>query len=132
DSDGDGLPDSVELLGDCDDDNLPNFIDPFDFCDEEEVPSDRIIPEGFSPNDDGVGDEWVLQGFDGFPMSSVRIYNRWGNIVYSADDWDYAWDGYSAGPYLVDTELLPMGTYFYFIEFEKGAFPIRGFVFLKR
>ncbi|MEO0405011.1 MAG: gliding motility-associated C-terminal domain-containing protein, partial [Bacteroidota bacterium] len=133
DSDGDGYLDENELLEDCDDDGVPNYLDSFDFCPEDEVFIPTVIPEGFSPNDDGVGDVWTLTGFDDFPVAHIRIYNRWGNLIYSMNDWDFKWDGKSnKEENMVDKELLPMGTYYYFIEFEPGALPRRGFVFLMR
>jgi gliding motility-associated-like protein len=52
------------------------------------------IPESFTPDNDGLNDTWHLKGLgiskDGF---SVNIYTRWGNLVYSSTDPDFAWNG---------------------------------------
>lgn len=131
DSDGDGLLDEIELLDDCDDDNIPTYIDPFDWCDEELPPDSINIPQGFSPNNDGVGDLWLVTGYNDH-LCEIRIYNRWGNIVFTDNNWSYEWNGKANGPQMADEEPLPMGTYYYIMEFDRGVLPISGFVFLKR
>lgn len=52
---------------------------------------DIKIPDAFSPNGDGVNDEFII-----FPLSStiedIKIYNRWGEVVFSAKG-NAAWNG---------------------------------------
>ena len=55
--------------------------------------SSLIIPEGFSPNDDGVADYWIIQGLDLFTNNEISIYNRWGNLVYEASPYRNDWKG---------------------------------------
>jgi gliding motility-associated-like protein len=52
------------------------------------------IPESFTPDNDGLNDTWHIKGLgiskEGF---SIYIYTRWGNLVYSSNDPDFAWNG---------------------------------------
>lgn len=57
------------------------------------------IPNIFSPNGDGINDAWLLSaGEDVKEIQSLAIFDRWGNLVYSAEkflpnDLARAWDG---------------------------------------
>jgi gliding motility-associated-like protein len=74
------------------------------------------IPEGFSPNNDGINDTFVIQGRNGRPVV-LRIYNRWGNLVYENLNYQDDWNGTSNIGIRVG-EQLPDGTYFYTAEFK--------------
>lgn len=53
-----------------------------------------FVPNVFSPNEDGVDDTLVLNGdTDSFEEFSFTIYNRWGEIVFTANSLMVAWDG---------------------------------------
>jgi len=59
------------------------------------------VPNAFSPNADGVNDEFCLQGWT--PCNEefmVVIYNRWGEKVYESKDPNFCWDGYFRGSVL--------------------------------
>ena len=71
------------------------------------------IPEGFSPNNDGIDDTWVIRRPMGTKVS-VWIINRWGNEVYKNLDYKNDWNGKSAGNIL--GEDLPEGTYYYIVH----------------
>ncbi|MHB1197720.1 MAG: Calx-beta domain-containing protein [Lutibacter sp.] len=102
--------------------------------------AELIIPEGFSPNDDGVHDEFDVEGLSNlYPDFKMVIYNRWGIIVYdythngnplSEPIW---WDGYSRGRMTLGNGPAPVGTYFYTLYFNKdSAKPRAGFLYLNR
>lgn len=52
---------------------------------------DIIIPNVFSPNNDGENDHFVIQGILG-TINKVRIFNRWGQIVFEASNYNNNWD----------------------------------------
>lgn len=90
------------------------------------------VPQGFSPNGDGVADFWVVQGLlEGHPNHKVQIYNRWGNLVYSAGPYNNDWNGSSESG-LNSGEPLPVGTYYYMIEFGDDTEDKKGYVYLNR
>ena len=75
-----------------------------------------FIPNVFTPNGDNQFDTWGIENRDAFGQLGVKIYNRWGGLVYSSEEWDNAWEGHNN-----DGDVLPVGTYFYIIElFESG------------
>jgi gliding motility-associated-like protein len=78
----------------------------------EEV-STYYMPNVFTPNGDGINDYF---GPVGFGISDenyeMRIFNRWGELIYKASSASAAWDGRTpAGP-------VAEGVYVYVIEFN--------------
>lgn len=66
------------------------------------------VPSAFSPNNDGVNDEFRVIGGENIESVSLIVYNRWGERVFESNDLSIGWNGtYKA----VDCE---MGTYVYF------------------
>ncbi|MCB0757951.1 MAG: choice-of-anchor L domain-containing protein [Flavobacteriales bacterium] len=63
---------------------------------------DIVIPNVISPNGDGHNDTWVINGL-AKSGSSVKVFNRWGNMVYETANYGNNWKGIG----------LPDGTYFY-------------------
>ena len=52
------------------------------------------IPRAFTPNEDGLNDVFLPKATglspEGFEM---QIYDRWGELIFSSNDWDKGWDG---------------------------------------
>lgn len=73
-----------------------------------------IIPTAFTPDNDLANDYWEIVDLDEvYPNNIVRIYNRWGNLLYESNEGNYAanpWDGKFNG------NDLPVGSYYYIIE----------------
>jgi gliding motility-associated-like protein/uncharacterized repeat protein (TIGR01451 family) len=92
-----------------------------------------FVPEGISPNNDGLNDKWVITGLAQYPNHKVIILNRWGDKVYEASPYLNDWDGTNMYGVSVGNNNLPEGTYFYIIETgEPGVKPIKGYIYLKR
>lgn len=90
------------------------------------------IPEGFSPNNDGVNDVFVIRGLEEFPDNEISILNRWGNVVYKKKGYNSSWDGTANQGLSFGGDQLPEGTYFYILELGKGVQPVKGFIYLNR
>lgn len=78
-----------------------------------------FIPNVFSPNEDGNNDRFEIKAFANSVRSinSFRIFNRWGDQVFSGDhiligDLSRFWDGKSNG------RIVPDGVYTFIIEIE--------------
>ena len=84
------------------------------------------IPSGFTPNNDNAHDEWVIYGLSDFPDVLVKVYNRWGQELFSSSGYDFPWDGKHNG---VD---LPTATYYYVIELNESDKVFNGTVTIKR
>ena len=56
------------------------------------------VPNSFTPNGDGVNDFFFVQG-EGIDLTGYEllIYDRWGNLIFEAEDANRAWDGKVAG-----------------------------------
>ncbi len=94
-----------------------------------------IVPEGFSPNGDGIYDVLIIPGIEEYPTNKVRIFNRWGNPVYEMSPYNNdinAWDGTSNLGISVGGSDLAEGTFFYIIDLDDGSKAIKGFIYLKR
>jgi gliding motility-associated-like protein len=93
---------------------------------------DFFIPEGFSPNNDGVNDLFVIRGIQNYPNNSFLIYNRWGNKVFEAKPYQNNWDGKSDFGLILSGDELPIGTYFYLLDLGIGSDVIKGTIYLNR
>jgi gliding motility-associated-like protein/uncharacterized repeat protein (TIGR01451 family) len=87
--------------------------------------TDLIIPNVFTPNNDGKNDVFKISGLESFPGSQLIVINRWGNEVYKSEDYLNNWDGSG----------LAEGTYYYILnrrERNGGFTTFKGWVLLKR
>lgn len=85
------------------------------------------IPDAFSPNGDGINDEWNIKGIEFYPNALVTIYNRWGRLVWkSGKGYPVPWNGKSKG------EDLPVDSYHYYLELHNGRKPVIGTVTIVR
>lgn len=75
------------------------------------------VPQGFSPNGDGINDKFVIHNTGGRRLS-LEIYNRWGNRVYKSDDYKNDWGG-EAVEGISTASGVPDGTYYYVIIIDK-------------
>ena len=53
---------------------------------------DIFIPNAFSPNDDNENDEFLIRG-KVLESLELKIYNRWGEMVFETNDLKKTWDG---------------------------------------
>jgi gliding motility-associated-like protein/uncharacterized repeat protein (TIGR01451 family) len=96
-------------------------------------PTDFFIPQGFSPNGDGINDLFVIRGIEIFPANSIQIYNRWGNKVFDASPYRNTWDGKANNGLIIgDGDRLPIGTYFYLLNLGDNSDVIKGTIYLNR
>jgi gliding motility-associated-like protein len=93
---------------------------------EEVCPPTLYIPDAFSPNADGLNDEWKIFGSYWSNMR-IRVYNAWGQLVWYANYRDENdnpkwWDGTHNGKY------VPTGVYLYELTFTPKNAPSRTLV----
>lgn len=87
------------------------------------------MPEAFTPNNDGKNDIAYVRGWGIREFVEVKIYNRWGQLVFESDDMAKGWDGTFNG------EPQSMDTYAYTIKAigmdDKEIF-VKGYISLLR
>lgn len=118
DSDGNGIPDYLEA----------NSAEP-----------DLEVFNVVTPNGDGIHDVLAIRGLENYPNNTIKIYNRWGVLVYSTRGYNSqgnVFDGTSQGRATIDQDnKLPVGTYFYILEYEDPASTLRtlnGYIYLNK
>lgn len=96
---------------------------------------DITIPDGFSPNDDGINDTFeIVNLLELYPNYSIEIYNRYGNLLFKGNAQVGFWNGTvnQSGPNF-GNGVVPSGVYFYILNFNDGErAPIQGRVYLNK
>jgi gliding motility-associated-like protein len=94
-----------------------------------------IVPlKGFSPDGDGINDFWLIQGIEAFPDNEIKVFNRWGNVVFETRNYDNSevtWRGESNGGLVIGGKEVVESTY-YFIIRVSSLQPITGYVIVKK
>lgn len=86
-----------------------------------------FIPNAFTPNGDGVHDVWEITGLERYGNDVVvRIFNRWGNVVYEDKGYAFRWDGTKNGT------AMPVATYYYVVELPGDEKPLTGYILLSK
>ena len=80
------------------------------------------VPNAFSPNGDGINDNWVIKYLESYPGATIDVYNRYGQPVFKSIGYDKPWDGKYNG------NELPIATYYYVINPKNGRKIITGSV----
>jgi gliding motility-associated-like protein len=82
-----------------------------------------FIPEGFSPNGDGINDRFVIQRLPTGVTVQLEIFNRWGHSVYRNNNYQNDWDGTANQGTTVggNGTVLPEGTYYYQVRLSNGT-----------
>ena len=76
------------------------------------------VPNAISPNGDGLNDKLDIFSDCDLQELDLKVFNRWGNLVYTNSGSDVTWDGYRDG------SLSDAGVYVYQIQYtvqELGA-----------
>lgn len=76
-----------------------------------------VAPNAFSPNGNGVNDDFFVFPNDYVEQFEILIYTRWGELVYRSNTQDFRWNGVYKGA------LLPPGTYAYIMKFSSSLAP---------
>ena len=92
-----------------------------------------------SPGDDGINDYFKVAGIEKYPNNTVKIFNRWGVLVYETKGYglgDRLFMGISEGRITITkNQKLPSGTYFYVIDFDgenPGRERYTGYLYINR
>ncbi|WP_170110339.1 gliding motility-associated C-terminal domain-containing protein [Flavilitoribacter nigricans] len=80
-------------------------------------PCTYYIPNAFSPNGDGVNDQFQAFATCAFTSYDLQIFNRWGELLHRSQTPEDGWDGRSRG------RLLEQGMYMYALKYSWEVKP---------
>ncbi len=73
------------------------------------IASDPIfVVSGFTPNGDGKNDYFAIKGLENYKFNEIKIFNRWGKVVYTTVGYKNDWAGNG----------LEMDTYMYMLKLK--------------
>lgn len=76
---------------------------------------DIYIPNTFTPNSDGINDTWIIEGLDNDPTSDVRVFTRYGVLIFEDKGHSTTWNGEYRG------KKLPAGVYYYIVTAKNDT-----------
>lgn len=82
------------------------------------------IPNAFTPNGDGLNDTWEIETLAAYPGAEVKIYNRFGQMVFNNNGKNIAWDGKFKG------SPLTSGAYVYIIDLKNNTPLVKGVLYI--
>ena len=85
-------------------------------------PSEILTPDG-----NGYNDTWVIENVENYTQVHVQIVNSWGNLVFEEKAYDNTWEGTNQ-----NNDILPDGTYYYIVSFDRSARIYKGAVTIIR
>ena len=93
-----------------------------------------VVSEGFSPNGNHNNETWFIQGIENYPDNSVKIFDRWGFLVYQKQHYENftsPWDG-RGNMAQQSGKLLDQGTYYYILHPGGEMKTMTGYVVIIR
>jgi gliding motility-associated-like protein len=72
------------------------------------------IPNSFTPNNDQINEQFKIFAECNFKTFELTIFNRWGEIIYTTNNPEAAWDGKVGGKNVV------AGSYSYKIIYQSS------------
>ncbi len=82
-------------------------------CDENDISVSKAV----TPNGDGVNDVLEILGGEacGY-VYDIKVFNRWGNIVFESKDYQNNWGAFAPNNAAGSSGTLPTGTYYYILN----------------
>jgi gliding motility-associated-like protein len=84
------------------------------------------VPNVFSPNGDGINDQWQIPNLSTYFGCEVNVYNRYGQPVFGSKGYATPWDG------KINGVAAPVATYYYIIDLKNGFGRLTGSVTIVR
>jgi gliding motility-associated-like protein len=141
DNDNDGLGDACDNDDDNDGvldgyDNCPMIYNPNqsdidndglgDICDTVEI----NVSQAITPDGDGVNDTWFINNIENHPNNIVKVYNRWGDLIFSKKGYQNDWNG----SYVNNGNNSPdASSYYYQIDLDgNGSIDHDGWIYITK
>ncbi|RXG15819.1 putative repeat protein (TIGR01451 family)/gliding motility-associated-like protein, partial [Leeuwenhoekiella aestuarii] len=96
-------------------------------------PDCLMVFNEFSPNGDGMNDLFTIRCIENYPNNRLNIFNRVGQLVYTANGYNNSWNGVSNVASSINKSVgLPVGTYYYALELGDGERTLTGWIYIAR
>jgi gliding motility-associated-like protein len=92
----------------------------------EELLNEMVIPNTFTPDGDGINDNWGVPILELYNSIRIHVYERGGLRVFYTEDPNQRWNGTYLG------KTLPVDTYYYLIEVDDSKETRKGILNLLR
>ena len=80
------------------------------------VTSDMIFPNYITPNGDQLNDVLEIVGVDQLDNVQLLVFDQWGGIIFTAEDYENDWSGFDASG-----NAVPDGAYYYVLSYITGG-----------
>jgi len=88
----------------------------------------KVIPYNIlTPDGNGKNDTWIIDYITSYPKNQVVIVNEMGHEVFNQKEYANTWEGKNK-----TGEILPDGTYYYFLRFDNSDIEYKGEILLLR
>jgi gliding motility-associated-like protein len=87
------------------------------------------MPNVFTPNFDGLNDNFIPTQYRGISKATIRIFNRWGEEVFFSEDLMTGWNG------TYKDNTCSDGTYFWIVKYNTNmneSKELKGFLMLTK
>ncbi|WP_452225364.1 DUF7933 domain-containing protein [Lacinutrix chionoecetis] len=88
------------------------------------------ISQGFSPNNDGNNDTFIINCIEDYPENQIMIFNRYGTLIFETANYKNDWNGFPNQGVPKSNTLLPVGTYYYLLRINTIEKPFVGWLYL--
>ena len=88
-----------------------------------------VIPEGFSPNGDGINDYLIIPSIQG-DTYTLRIFDKSGQLCYESTSYQNDWDGIASIGNQKGKKVLA-GTYYYVLSGKNNGEVKKGYIVIR-
>ena len=79
-----------------------------------------------TPGSGGLEATWKIINIDQYPTNRVSVYDKNGNVVFSAQNYKNNW----RGTFKNSANLLPAGSYYYIVNLGNGEMAEEGWLYI--
>lgn len=99
----------------------------------ETVPNCLVVYNEFTPNGDGQNDFLIISCLENYPNNELKVYNRYGSLVYSKKGYQNDWTGIANVNGTFNGSQLPSGTYYYTLDLGDDTIKVKtGWLYIMR
>lgn len=97
-----------------------------------------LVPIFVQGHYEGSSNSWEIPFLKDYPNNVVKVFNRWGNLVFEEKGYYSGWEGITnirndSTVIISGEKILPEGTYYYIIDLGDSTYePIIGYIQIKR